>query len=101
MKKNRTISKEEVKKIAGLAKLSINEDEIELYTDQMNQILDYVSQLYEVDTDNVEPLSHVLDVVNKTRTDTVKPSVPRDTVLKNAAQTDDEFILVPEIIRAK
>ena len=101
MKKSRTISKEEVKKIAGLAKLSINEDEIELYTDQMNQILDYVSQLYEVDTDNVEPLSHVLDVVNKTRTDTVKPSVSRDTVLKNAAQTDDEFILVPEIIRAK
>lgn len=101
MKKSRTISKEEVKKIAGLAKLSINEDEIELYTDQMNQILDYVSQLNEVNTKNVEPLSHVLDVVNKTRSDTVKPSVPKDIALKNAAQTDDEFILVPEIIRAK
>ena len=101
MKKSRKISKEEVKKIAGLAKLSINEDEIELYTDQMNQILDYVSQLNEVDTDNVEPLSHVLDVVNKTRSDTVNPSVSRKTALKNAAKTDDEFILVPEIIRAK
>ncbi len=101
MNKSRTISKDEVKKIAGLAKLSIDDNEIELYTRQMNKILYYVSQLNEVNTENVDPLSHVLDIVNVTREDKIKPSVSREVALKNAANSDDEFFIVPEIIRAK
>ena len=101
MKKNRIISKEEVLKIAKLAKLKINDDEIESYTEQMNSILEYISQLNEVNTDDVEPLSHVLDAVNITRDDTIKPSLPRESALENAAENDGEFIKVPEIIRSK
>ena len=101
MKKTRIISKEEVVKIAGLAKLKINEDEIESYTEQMNSILEYVSQLDEVNTDDVEPLSHVIDAVNITRDDKIEPSISRESALENAAENDGEFITVPKIIRSK
>lgn len=92
------ITKKEVLKIASLAKLSLSEGEIEMYTNQMNDILAYMDQLNELDTDDIEPLSHVLDLTNVTRADEEKPSLDRADVLKNAPETDGEYFIVPKVI---
>lgn len=58
------ISKEEVKHIAMLSRLELDEREIELYQDQLSRILEYVEKLNEIDTSQIEPTSHVIDLKN-------------------------------------
>ena len=92
------VDRDEVLKIASLAKLHLTEDEVDLYTDQMNEILEYMHQLDELDTENVEPLSHVLDQLNMTRRDKEEPSLDRDEALNNAPDSDGEYFVVPKVI---
>ena len=89
---------EEVKKIAKLAKLEFKEVEIEKFTQQMNDILNYMEQLNEIDTDDVEPLYHIIEVGNVLRDDEVKQSFPKDIMLENVPVKEKDFILVPKII---
>ena len=97
--KNQTVDRDEVLKIAALAKLHFSEEEVSLYTDQMNEILEYMKQLGELDTKDVEPLSHVLDQINMTRPDEEKASLSREEVLRNAPETDGEYFVVPNVIK--
>ena len=90
---------EEVEKIAKLAKLKFKEDEIEKFTKQMNDILEYMEQLNEINTDDIEPLYHVIEVGNVLRKDDVKQSSPKEEILKNAPVKSNDFILVPKIIQ--
>ena len=99
MKKKQTVDRDEVLKISALAKLQLSEEEISLYTDQMNEILEYMKQLDELDTEDVEPLSHVLDQINMTRPDEEKTSLSRDEALQNAPETDGEYFIVPNVIK--
>lgn len=92
------ISKEEVKHIAMLSRLELDEKEIELYQDQLSRILEYVEKLNEIDTTQIEPTSHVIELSNVFREDVVKKSMPRDEALKNAPQSTDKFFKVPKII---
>ncbi len=92
------VTTEDVKKIAQLSKLDFKEEEIEKFAHQMNEILDYMQQLSEINTDDVEPLFHVIEPGNVLRDDIVKQSLPRDEILKNAPLKSDEFIIVPRII---
>tara|TARA_B100000700_G_C14909366_1_gene791422 strand:- start:847 stop:1152 length:306 start_codon:yes stop_codon:yes gene_type:complete len=101
MSKSNKISKEEVQKIAKLSKLKLSDKEINMYSKQMSQIIDYVSQLDEVDTSKVKPLSSVIDNNNVIRKDNVESSLDKSTTLKNAPESDEEFIYVPKIIRSK
>tara|TARA_Y100001970_G_C13862114_1_gene664661 strand:- start:88 stop:393 length:306 start_codon:yes stop_codon:yes gene_type:complete len=96
--KRKTVNREEILKIASLAKLVLSEKEISLYTDQINEILEYMNQLDELDTDGIEPLSHVLDQINMTRKDENKPSLEREKALKNAPKADNEYFIVPNVI---
>ena len=96
--KNQTVDRDEVLKIAALAKLHLSEEEVSLYTDQMNEILEYMKQLDELNTEDVEPLSHVLDQINMTRPDEEKASLSRDEALRNAPETDGEYFIVPNVI---
>ena len=64
----------------------------------MNDILNYMHQLDELDTENVEPLSHVLDQLNITRRDKEEPSLSRDDVFSNAPDSDGEYFVVPSVI---
>ena len=93
------VTREEVLKVATLAKLRIPDEEIEEFTKHFNKILEYFNQLNELDTTNVEPMSHVLDLKNVFREDQVKPSFPREEILKNAPAHDDEFFKVPKVIK--
>ena len=94
-----TITSKDILKLAALSKLSISEAEIETYTQQLNAILDYVSQLETVDTENIEPLLQVLDQENVSRPDIPKPSIERENALKNAPDEDGKFFHVPEVIK--
>ncbi len=95
------VTPEEVKRIAELARLAVDEKEIADYVHDMNRILDYMDKLNELDTADIEPLSHPLEGSNVFREDVEKPSLKSDDVMKNAPATDGEFFLEPKVIQGK
>ncbi|MFC1620109.1 Asp-tRNA(Asn)/Glu-tRNA(Gln) amidotransferase subunit GatC [Candidatus Neomarinimicrobiota bacterium] len=107
--KKQTVTREAIEKIAQLAKLHLSQDQSEVYTEQINAILEHMQKLDSLDLTDIEPLSHVLELVNMTRDDHAAPSLPRDQVLANVPvtesepsekrATDGEFILVPQVIK--
>ena len=92
------VTLKDVKHIAELARLEFSGEELESFTHQLNQILEYVEKLNELDTENVEPLSHPVEGVNAFREDELKPSISREEALKNAPDRDEEFFRVPKVI---
>jgi aspartyl-tRNA(Asn)/glutamyl-tRNA(Gln) amidotransferase subunit C len=92
------LSRKEVEKVAVLARLKLSVAELEKFTTQLNQIMGYVEQLQELDTEEVEPLAHPLPINNVFRLDEVQPSLPVDAALGNAPQRDAEFYLVPPVL---
>ena len=92
------ISREEVKKVSLLARLEFSDEQLDTMTAQMDQILGYMDLLGEVDTDNVEPMAHAVEVSNVLRDDRVKASLDRDQALANAPNRDDECYLVPAVL---
>ncbi len=92
------ISTDQVKHVAHLARLAITEEEANRFTQQLDKIITYAEQLNEVDTENVEPTSHVLEIKNVMREDVAKPGLPNEEVLKNAPDHQDGQIKVPPII---
>lgn len=92
------ISVQDVEHIANLAKLSLSEDEKIEYSKQLGDILEYVEKLNELDTSDVEPLSHVMEVTNAFREDEPGESLPREEALANAPKSDGEFFVVPKVI---
>jgi aspartyl-tRNA(Asn)/glutamyl-tRNA(Gln) amidotransferase subunit C len=92
------ISKEEVKKVAALSKLSFKEEELELFTSQMGKIIDMVEELGEVDTEGVPFTSNVVSEINVLREDVVVKGESREELLKNGPETKDGFIKVPAIM---
>ena len=92
------ISQVEVEKVSLLGRLLLSEDELETMTVQMGQILGYMELLDEVDTEQVEPMAHAVEVSDVFRADEVQPSLPRDRALANAPQRDDECYRVPAVL---
>ena len=95
------ITIKDVEHIAKLAKLEFTDAEKEKFTQQMNQILEYMEQLNSLDTSNVEPLSHVIELSNVFRADEAKPGVSTEEALKNAPAKDEQFFKVPKVIGEK
>lgn len=93
-----SISRADVEKVALLARLHLTEAELETITDQLAQIVGYVDQLGEVNTDNVAPMAHAIEVANVFRDDRVAPSLPRDEALANAPHHDGRGYLVPAVL---
>ena len=93
-----SVTKNDVKKIAELARLEFSETEIENYTTEMNKILGYVEKLSELDTKDVEPLSHPIENSNIFREDSIKVSTDRVKALSNAPDKTSEHIKVPKVI---
>lgn len=91
----------DVEYIANLARLEFKEEEKEKFTEQFNRILEYMDKLNELDTSNVEPLYHVIDLKNVFREDVVKPSYPREEILKNAPSRTEYFFKVPKVIQVE
>ena len=87
-----------VEHIARLARLSVSEEEKELFGPQLNNILGYMEKLNELDTKDVGPTSHVLSLSNVMRDDMPGNSIPREDALMNAPDHTDKFYRVPKII---
>ena len=93
-----SLTHEEVKKVSLLARLRLSEEELDLMTVQMGQIVAYVELLSELDTDAVEPMAHALEVSNVFAADELRPSLERDAALAGAPHHDREFYLVPAVL---
>ena len=92
------ITREEVLHVAGLARLALNEEEIQRLQYELGRILEHFQKLQELDTENVPITSHVLPMTNVFRDDTPGPSLPREDVLANAPDQVEGFFRVPRII---
>ena len=88
----------EIEKIAELAKLSLKPEEKEKLRKDLESILGYVKNLEALDTKNVEPTSHVLNLENVFRADEAKPSQVRDNVLDHAPLREGKFFKVPKVV---
>ncbi len=96
------IDKDTVKHIAKLSRLSLAEEEVELYSKQLGDILLYISKLNQLNTDDVEPMSHVLPcLVNVERPDAPAVSFSTEQALANAPEKDGDFFRIPKVIEAK
>ena len=86
-----------VKEIASLARLDLTEEETEMFVSQFKDILDYVSILNEVDTEDVPPAYLSSANISVTREDEIEESVPTKEFLANAPQSKDEYVVIPRV----
>lgn len=93
-----TLSTETVREVAKLARLELTEAEVELFTRQLNDILNYFNKLNELDTGGIPPMSHVLAGHNVFREDRVQQSLEVEEALANAPVRQHHFFQVPRII---
>lgn len=91
------ITEKEVEHVAKLARLELSDDEKAKFTRQFADILDYFNQLSEVNTENTEPMTQAIPLVNVMREDKVKLPYTRDEILTNAPLEEDGFFKVPKI----
>jgi aspartyl-tRNA(Asn)/glutamyl-tRNA(Gln) amidotransferase subunit C len=92
------IGKEEVRGVAELARLELEETKLDQFARQMDSILEYVHKLEEVDTSAMEPMYTPVDNVTVLREDWEKKEYTRDQILENAPEDDGRFFIVPKII---
>jgi aspartyl-tRNA(Asn)/glutamyl-tRNA(Gln) amidotransferase subunit C len=88
----------DVKYVAHLARLSLSPAEEQKMGAQLGQVLGYIEKLKEVDVTGVEPTAHAFPLVNVTRPDVVRPSMPRDDALRNAPAQANGLFIVPKIV---
>ena len=84
--------------MADLARLQLAEDEVKSFAQDMNKILDYMERLDELDTSDVEPLEHVIDLESRLRKDKAGKPLSHDDALKNAPDADSDYFRVPKVI---
>ncbi len=93
-----SITEDEVRQVAKLARLNCSEEEISMFTGQLSAILEHVESLNELNTDDVEPLAHCQPVHNVFREDEVRPSLTNEQAMANAPQKDGEHFAVPKVL---
>jgi aspartyl-tRNA(Asn)/glutamyl-tRNA(Gln) amidotransferase subunit C len=92
------ISEEIVRYLAELASLKLSDEEVTGMQRDLDAILAYVDKLSELDTDDVPPTAHVLDITTPYREDTVRDVLPVDEVLRNAPDHDSNSMIVPRVV---
>jgi aspartyl-tRNA(Asn)/glutamyl-tRNA(Gln) amidotransferase subunit C len=92
-----SLSAEEVRRVADLARLELSEADVETMARQLSAIVDYINQLQQVNTDGVEPLAHALDLHDVFRDDVPGKSLNEDEALANAPARKDNFYSVPAV----
>ena len=92
------LDKSEVEKIAHLARIAINEDKIPEYASSLSSILGLVEQMQSTNTDDIEPMAHPLDAIQRLREDSVTETNQRNAYQEIAPATEDGLYLVPKVI---
>ena len=95
---NSKITRQEVRHVAKLARLELSESEEERMTGQMNGILEYMDKLNELDTKDIAPTTHAIQLQNVFRPDSIRDSLDRKDSLANAPGTDGVNFVVPKVI---
>ncbi len=93
-----SLSKEEIRHVARLARLELNQDETEEFTWQINEILSFVEKLNQLDTTGIEPMAHAISVNNVFRKDQKQASLPIEEALANAPERIEDFFKVPKTL---
>lgn len=93
-----SLTPEEIKKIAHLARLNLSAEDMSLYAPQLSRILNFIEQMNEIDTTKVEPLAHPLDLSQRLRLDIISEPNLRDKYQRIAPQVDSGLYLVPKVI---
>lgn len=94
------IDRQQVQKVALLARLELTPQEEERFTTQLGSILEYVEQLNQVDVSDVPPTTRAIDVSNVTRKDELQPYPEREAILNSAPEQEGEFFKVPKILNS-
>jgi len=92
------VDEKTVRRIARLARIKITDEEASSLESELSQILNWVEQLEEVDTANVEPMTRVVAQSLKTREDQVTDGEIADDIVKNAPMVDDHYFVVPKVV---
>lgn len=92
------ITEQQVRHVAQLSRLKLDDQQIGYFTRQLGDVLSYVQKLNELDTDQVEPMAHPTQMTNKLRADEPADPLPIDQVLANARQSDPPFFRVPKVL---
>lgn len=93
-----SLDKKTIAKVANLARLEVSEEDLEKYGPQLSNIVKFVEQLKEVDTENVEPLASVVDITLRLRKDEVTDGGYQKEILANAPETLEGFFVVPKVV---
>ncbi len=93
-----SLSRKDVEKVALLARLEFSDEELDTLTGQLARVVEYVDLLSELETEDIEPMAHAVDVANVFRADEVCESLPRSQALANAPRADEECYLVPAVL---
>ena len=93
-----SLDKSEIQKIAWLARLAINEEDIANYCHELAEIVDMMEQMNSVDTTDIAPLAHPLVVFSRLRTDDVSETNQRENFQSNTSEKKDGYYLVPKVI---
>ena len=93
-----SLTRADVEKVSLLGRLLLSEEELDVMTGQLTRVVSYVEQLSEVNTDNVQPMAHALEMQNVFAEDALGRSLSRDAALANAPKRDDECYRVPAVL---
>jgi aspartyl-tRNA(Asn)/glutamyl-tRNA(Gln) amidotransferase subunit C len=93
-----SLRREDVAHVAKLARLTLSDDELDQFTQQLSQVLEHANDMSSLDLENVVPTTHPFGLVNVVRDDVVRPSLDRDEVLAMAPDSEDGRFAVPRII---
>jgi aspartyl-tRNA(Asn)/glutamyl-tRNA(Gln) amidotransferase subunit C len=92
------ITKEEVLYVARLARLDLDEESIEKFAGQIDDILGYIEKLNQVNTQNIKPTSHAIFLTNAFREDQEREHIERELALANAPEKEDGSFIVPKVV---
>lgn len=93
-----SLARDDVVKTALLARLQLSDVEIDTMTEQLSKIVGYINQLSELDTSDVIPMAHAVELTNVFADDVAQPSLDRADALANAPKSDDECYRVPAVL---
>ena len=93
-----SIEKNQVKKVAKLSRISLDESKVESLSKDLNSIIKFVEQLNKLDTKDTKPLSSVIDKTLEPRNDKVNDGQMKEEILKNSPDKNEDFFIVPKVI---
>lgn len=92
------LTEQQVRHVAKLSRLRLSDEEVQRMAEQLSAVLDYVSQLSELNVDGVEPMAHAMELTNVWREDVPETPLSVEQVLANAPAKDSPFFKVPKVI---